>query len=428
MDKIGKRNLKVFSVGAALNDIGARMYDSYLPFFAAIFLGVTPVQYGVIEGIGEAVNRIFRLFTGYFSDLIGRKVPVILGYIIISLSRLGLPLVSGWAGFIPFRALRQVGRSLRDPALEASIAESVPQPEHGRAFGILNAIDTIGSVFGPFIGLLVLYWAAVGVSASDSSGVVLTIWTGIKTSFPRESYTWLFFCAALPSVISAWIIYLFLYETKMPLEPKTPADAKAPKKQDSFSIFTFISSLKSGSPLRDLGKITLSHMILSMGAIPIAMILLYAYKDLSASVIEGMILGISYALAQFLSAYPAGWLSDRIGRFRTQLAANSLLILALLITIVVRQPLLLIFPLILYGIFDSIWTTNRRAAISDLAGKESFGRTLGNFSALYGFTSLICPILFGAIWSSTSSGWAFFIAALFPAAAMVMLIKNNKTR
>lgn len=436
-ERVGKRNLSVFCAGATLNDIGEEMYAPFLPYFAATFLGVTPVQYGIIEGIGEAVNRILKLVTGYFTDRVGRKIPVILGYILIALSRLGLPLVKGWAGFIPFRGLRQVGRALRDPAREASIAESFAPEKRGRAFGLLNMVDTAGAVVGPIIGLLILYLAtSVLTGASSPDGLLKKVWFGIKTTFPKESYIWLFFWAGLPTIISAWIIYLFLYETKTPsslFQKEEKSNSEKQKKtalrtngtgadkQRGFSIATFLASLKPGSPLRALGFTTLSHMILALGAVPVSMILLYGYKNLSASVVEGAILFVCYSITHFATSYPAGWLSDRLGRFRAQAVGNILLGLSLLITILARAPLFLIIPLVLYATFESIWIANRRAAIADLAKEETLGATLGNFSALYGFTSLLCPIIFGGIWSIVGSGAALFVAALFPVAAIFVL-------
>ncbi len=420
-ESVGKRNLKTFCAGAALNDIGEEMYAKFLPYFA-LTLGVTPVQYGLIEGIGDGINRVLKLFTGYFTDKVGRKVPVILAYILIALSRLGLPLVSGWVGFIPFRGLRQVGRAMRDPAREASIAESFPPAKRGRAFGLLNAVDTIGSILGPVIGLLILYIAASSLAGTAlSDGVAKKVWMGIKTEFPRESFIWLFLWAGLPTIISAWIIYFFLFETRMP----TPLFAKTPKpKQPGFSIQTFISSLKPGSPLRKLGWTTLSHMILALGAVPVSMIMLYGYDKLKASIIEGMIIFVCYSIAHFATSYPAGWLSDRLGRFWAQAVANGLLALALVVTIFIREPLFLVIPMVLYAVFEAIWIANRRAAVADLAKEETLGATLGNFSALYGFPSLLCPVIFGGLWSVVGSGAALLVAALFPFAAIFVMPKK----
>ncbi|MEW6026436.1 MAG: MFS transporter [Planctomycetota bacterium] len=418
-ERTGKRNLKTFCGGAALNDIGEEMYAPLLQYYATVFLGITPGQYGFIDSFCEAVNRISKLFTGYFTDKVGRKVPVILSYILIALSRLGLPLVSGWAGFLPFRGLREFGRAMRDPAREASIAESFPPEKRGRAFGILNAVDTVGSILGPVIGLLILYFAASSIAGSSlTEGVTKKVWMGIKTEFPRESYIWLFLWAGLPTIFSAWIIYSFLFETRTP----TPLFAKTPKpKKPGFSIATFISSLKPDSSLRKLGWTTLSHMILALGAVPVAMILLYGTQKLKAGPVEAMILFVCYATTHFATSYPAGWLSDRLGRFWAQAVANGLLALALLISIFAKAPLFLIIPLVLYATFESIWIANRRAAVADLAKEETLGATPGNFSALYRFTSILCPILFGGIWDLAGSGVALFVMALFPVAAIFVL-------
>ena len=162
-------------------------------------------------------------------------------------------------------------------------------------------------------------------------------------------------------------------------------------------------------------------MILALGAVPVSMMLLYAYDKLKASIMEGAIIAVCYSITHLATSYPAGWFSDRIGRFRAQAVANGLLALALLVAIFVRAPLFLIIPMMLYAVFESIWIANRRAAIADLAKEETLGATLGNFSALYGFPSLLCPVLFGGIWSIVGSGAALFVAALFPIAAIFVL-------
>lgn len=418
-EQSGRRNLRVFSAGAALNDVGEEMYAKFLPYYAAIFLGVTPLQYGLIEGLTSAINSIFKLFTGYFTDKVGRKIPIILSYFMIALARFGLPLAGGWAGLIPFRGLRQAGRALRDPACEASIAESFPPATRGRAFGWLNTWDKAGSILGPFIGLLLLYIAAISLAGTGAAeGAIKNIWSGLKTEFPRESYIWLFLWAGLPAMASAWVVYFLLFETRA----ATGLFAKnINPKRTTFSVSTFISSLRPDSTFRTLGFTTLSHMILALGAVPVPMMLLYAYDKLKSGIIEGAIIAVSYSVAHLATSYAAGWFSDRVGRFRAQVVANGLLVLALLITIFIRTPLFMIIPMALYALFESIWIANRRAAIADMAKEESLGETLGSFSALYGFPALLCPILFGGIWSVFGSGAALFVMALFPVAAIFAL-------
>lgn len=392
---LARKNLLTFSGGAALNDTGEEMYAPYLPLFATIFLKVTPEQYGLIEGITDAINRSLRLFTGVIADRWGRKPPVILGYLLISLSRLGLPLVKTWGWLIPFRALRQVGRSFRDPAREASIAESVPENQRGKAFGLLNSVDTVGAVIGPLIGLLVLSIATYGEFGIS------------KNTYTLAAFKWLFILAAIPTLISAMVILFFLKETLQEHHEKT-----AP------SIFQGVK-LYAGN--RPLVHVTLSNAVLAVGAAPVSMILLYAYKELNATAAEGGMLFVIYSVVHFLTSYPAGFMVDHIGRWKTQVIGDILCILALLSIIIVPASLLMAIPLALYGTFDSIWIASRRAVVSDLAPANARAQALGTFSTIYGLASFLSPILIGTLWHRMSPKAAFITAASLCFVSIILL-------
>lgn len=408
----GRDNLVTFSAGAGLNDTGEEMYAPYLPYYAPHFLDVTAEEYGLIEGIAEGVNRILRVFTGALSDRLGRKVPVVLGYILIAISRLGLPLVKGWLGFIPFRGLRQVGRALRDPAREAAIADSVPQPQRGRAFGLLNTVDTVGAIVGPLIGLLVLSWASAGYFNLR-----------IKGDFSQPAYHWLFMLAAVPTILSSWLIWLFLIETrkKPPLEVALPEGSKVAR-----FFRQLMSNLRLYFANKPLFRITLSHMVLALGAVPIPMILLYAYTELGAKMWQGALLFIAYNIVHFLASYPAGYMADVLGRRLSQIMGSCLCVLALIWVIVASHPLMLIVTMVLYGVFESIWITARRAIIADLAGEEARTQTLGTFSMLYGLPSLLSPILLGLLWCRISPKFAFIVMALIAVVSIILLSRAQK--
>jgi len=407
---VGKDNLVTFSTAACLNDIGEEMYAPYLSYFALTFLGVTPLQYGLIEGITEGVNRILRFFTGAFSDQIGRRMPVVLGYILIALSRLGLPMVRNWVGFLPIRGLRQVGRSLRDPAREASIAESVPETLRGRAFGLLETVDTVGAAIGPILGLFILTMVTSG-----QIRFILTIHGS------RTAYLWLFMWASVPTILSAFIIWFFLQETKrfarqhqaFPTEP-----GKRAAEQGSIRLW---QGLRIFIRQRALFRITLAHMVLALGAVPVPMILYYAYKELKANELQGAILFISYAIAHFLSSYPSGWMVDKLGRFWSQAIGNLICGVALLLVILVPSPLLMVIPMVLYGIFEAIWVTARRAIIADLAYIRIRAQTLGTFSAFYGLAALVSPILLGWVWQQVTPRLAFLLASLICGGSIFIL-------
>lgn len=414
-------NITTFSTGAALNKTGEEMYAPFLAYYAGNILGVTPEQYGFIEGIAEAINRILRGVTGILSNRWGRKSPIVLGYIFIALSRLGLSVVRGWAGFIPMRGLRQIGRSLCDPGREAAITESVPPQQRNKAFGVLNTVDTIGAVLGPIIGLFILYSAAAG-------HFNINFIFSVQSDFPRQIYPWLFMWASIPTILSGWIIWILLKETRQKelnvahsLNGHRPLSDKI-----KLGLKLFITNIRVYFANKQLRYATFSHMALAISAVPMQMILFYVYSKesgLSATPYQGAILFVAYSIIHFLASYPARLIADKLGRFQSQLIANIICVIALFSLMLIKSPLLMLVPMILFGIFNSLWRTSRRSIVSDLAPVNARESTLGTFSMLYGITASLSPILAGFLWHQISPAVAFFILGSIGFVAMVFLIK-----
>jgi len=393
---LAKKNLKAFSLAAACNDTGEEMYAPYLPLFAQAFLGMNPEQYGLVESVGEATNRILRFFTGAITDRVGRKLPVISGYVLIVLSRLGLTTVHHWLWLIPFRALRQLGRTIRNPAREASITDSVPPALRGKAFGLLEAVDTAGAILGPLIGVFLL-------SFFTYHGFRL------GANYSETSYRSLFAWAALPTVGSILIISALLQET---LPASSRADSRPPSMRAGLRFF-----LRS----RSLVLITSANMILAIGAPPMGMVLFYLYRLPQGSAPLGTLAFTLFSLIHFLSAYPAGVVADRLGRKRAMLFADLAVLSALTCLILVPNAYWMVLPAILLGIFESFWIASRRAIIADLAPPEARGQTLGTFSTAYGLASLLSPLFIGALWNRFSPQTAFAACALLCALSSLLL-------
>ncbi|KPK42443.1 MAG: hypothetical protein AMJ78_02565 [Omnitrophica WOR_2 bacterium SM23_29] len=383
---IGKKNLKAFSFGAMLNDTGEEMYAPYLPFFAKTFLGAGPLQYGLIESSAEAINRILRAVTGAIADRIGRKKPVILGYILIATSRIFLAMATFWICLIPVRMLRQIGRSLRDPAREASITDSIEPQMRGKAFGLLEAVDTIGSALGPILGLIILSLVTFGA-------------LNFKKQFSEVSYRWLFVFAAIPTLISSFIIFKGVEET---------LTAKAAKGSE---VKRFFDGFKLYFKNKDLVVITVANCLLAVSATTVQMMQFYVYTLPKGTVLVGGLVFVLYSISHFLAAYPGGILADKYGKSNALSFAIILVIISLAGLAFIPNALWAVVPFIIYGIFDSIWIASRRAIVADLAPSDARAQTLGSFSFIYGMASMISPFLFGALAQHLSFKFAFLICA-----------------
>lgn len=383
---IGRKNLKAFSFAAMLNDTGEEMYAPYLPFFAKTFLGAGPLQYGLIESSAEAINRILRVVTGALADRAGRKKPVVVGYILIAISRLFLMLATIWTHLIPPRMLRQIGRSLRDPAREASITDSVEPQMRGKAFGLLEAVDTIGSTLGPVLGMVILSLITFGA-------------INLKKEFSEISYRWLFLFAAIPTLISSFIIFKGMEET---LATKEARGNEFKRFFDGFNLY-----FKN----KDLVIVTIANCLLAIAATTVQMIQFYVYTLPRGTVFVGGLVFVLYSMSHFVAAYPGGILADKFGKSNALSLAMILVIISLAALAFAPNAWWAIVPFVIYGTFDSIWIASRRAIVADLAPAEARAQTLGSFSFIYGLASMVSPFFFGALAQSLSFRAAFLICA-----------------
>lgn len=393
---VGRKNLKAFSLAAMLNDTGEEMYAPYLPFFAKTFLGAGPLQYGLIESSAEAVNRILRVVTGALADRIGRKRPVVVGYILIAVSRFLLVAATLWAHLIPIRMLRGIGRSLRDPAREASITDSVEPQMRGKAFGLLEAVDTVGSVLGPALGIAILSLITFGA-------------INFKKEFSEISYRWLFLFAAIPTLISSSIIFKGLQETL------------AAKEVRGNEIKRFFDGLWLYFKNRDLVIVTVANCLLAISATTVSMMQFYVYTLPKGTLFVGGLVFILYSISHFIAAYPGGILSDKFGKANALRLSAILVIISLAALAFAPNARWAVLPFIVYGIFDSIWIASRRAIVADLSPPEARAQTLGNFSFIYGLASMASPFFFGALAQGMGFKAAFLICAVIGVVALIVL-------
>lgn len=393
---VGRKNLKAFGFAAMLNDTGEEMYAPYLPFFAKSFLGADPLQYGLIESSAEAINRTLRIVTGAIADKVGRKKPIIVGYALIAISRFFLTVATFWVHLIPIRMLRQIGRSLRDPAREASITDSVEPEMRGKAFGLLEAVDTIGSALGPALGIVILSLITFGA-------------LNLKGEFSLISYRWLFAFAAIPTLISSIVIFKGLEETL------------TTKKSEGSELKKFLDGLKSYFKNKDLVIVTIANCLLAIAATTVQMMQFYVYSLPKGTVFVGGLVFILYSLSHFIAAYPGGMLADKFGKSNALSIAMILVIISLGCLAFAPNAWWAVVPFIIYGVFDSIWIASRRAIVADLAPTEARAQTLGSFSFIYGLASMISPFTFGALAKNFSFKAAFLICAGIGIVALCVL-------
>ena len=138
-------------------DISTEMVMSVLPLYIVKDLDLSRTALGVIEGSSEFVNYIFRIPSGYLSDKVGkRKIFVIIGYGISTISKPFFVFVTTFIETISVRVADRIGKGIRTAPRDALIADSIDESSSGKAFGIHRTLDQIGAIIGPVFAFLIL--------------------------------------------------------------------------------------------------------------------------------------------------------------------------------------------------------------------------------------------------------------------------------
>src|SRR5271166_2583735 len=186
------RNIYAFGLTSFLNDTASEMAYWVLPAFLAS-LGAGPAQLGLIEGLAESVASFAKLFSGYLTDRIQRRKPVVVaGYFAANAVKPLLALVRAWPQILLIRFTDRLAKGIRGAPRDVMVAESVPKERLGSAYGLIQSMDSAGAIAGPLVALFLLarygirsvFWAA----AVPGALCVLVALVGIReTQKPRFS-------------------------------------------------------------------------------------------------------------------------------------------------------------------------------------------------------------------------------------------------
>lgn len=173
-------------------DVSSEMIHSLLPVFLVTVLGASALSVGFIEGIAEATASIAKVFSGVISDWMGRRKPlVLLGYGLATLTKPLFPLAQGIGAVLTARFIDRIGKGIRGAPRDALIADITPQEIRGAAYGLRQAMDTVGGFAGPLLAMALMaatqdnfrlvFWVAV----LPAIICVLLIIFGLKNPRPR---------------------------------------------------------------------------------------------------------------------------------------------------------------------------------------------------------------------------------------------------
>ena len=377
--KLG-RNVFALSSVSFLTDVSSEMIYPLLPAFLTTVLGANASFIGAIEGAAETTAALLKLASGWWSDRVQKRKPLVFwGYFIASAMRPLVAIATSAVQVLGIRVADRVGKGIRNAPRDALIAESVDPSIRGRAFGVQRAADNAGGVLGPLIAFAVLTWKIAE----------------LRTVF------WL---AAIPGALAVLVVAFGVRDI--------PRDAHAPARSGPDL------SLPLGARFwRVLGVI----FVFTLGNSTDAFLLLRA-NQLGVPVALAPILWAALHLVKTASNVPGGALSDRIGRQRT-LIAGWTLYAAVYLGFGLAHTAWQAWALFgVYGLFFGLTEGSERALISDLVPLERRGTAYGWYNLAIGLGALPASLMFGFVWDRYGPATAFLMGATLALVAAVGLL------
>jgi MFS family permease len=383
------RNLYSFGLTSFFNDTATEMAYWVLPAFL-VSLGAGPAQLGVIEGIAESVASFAKLFSGYLTDRIDRRKPLVVGgYFVANAVKPLLAITSAWWHILLIRFADRLAKGVRGAPRDVMVAESVGKERLGSAYGLIQSMDSAGAIAGPLIALSLL---------------------------SRYGLRTVFLAAAVPGALSVLVAILGIRETnrqKSAGETKTVQEKKVPAPSAALSTSFFFVLV--AVTLFSIGNS--SDMFLVMRA-----------QSIGIGVKLAPLLGLVFNLTYTLGSWPAGWFSDHFSR--RWIAATGYVIFAAVYFVFGRAPsaLAIWITMAVYGIYYALTQPVLKALVVDTVAQDIRGRALGIYFFATSVATLAASLITGELWNHFGPSVPFYASAglAFVSAAMLTVSPARK--
>jgi MFS family permease len=384
---------------SALGDFSYETTTVILPGFLAV-LGIPAAMLGLIEGIADMVSSFARMVAGYIADKLGhRKALVVVGYALTPVGQALIALAVGWPLILIGRLVSWFGKGLRGPLRDAIVVQAIAPATRGRAFGFHRAMDTVGAVVGPLLGVALLGWAQ-GLNSADAAG-------------PFRLVFWLTLVPGLLAVLA------FLTLVKDPAHSANPA----------LRFFTALRELP-GRFKRYLAAVGMfgagdfSHTLLILAA---TQLLTPSLGVVRAAQVAGL-LYVGRNIVQVVTSYPIGVLADRYGSLRVLvmgyvLGALTAVLTALAFLLSIDSLMLLGAIFFVAGLYVAVQEALEPTVTADLVSTDALGMSYGALGTVNGATKFVSSTAVGVLWTVVSPVFSFGLAAMLMAAGTVAMMR-----
>ncbi|MGQ0695064.1 MAG: MFS transporter [Nitrospiraceae bacterium] len=356
-----------------LMDISSEMIHSLLPLFMVTTLATGTIAVGIVEGLAESLALVVKVFSGALSDYLGkRKELALFGYALGAMTKPLFALASGIGLVLTARLLDRVGKGVRGAPRDALIADITPPLLRGAAFGLRQALDTVGALVGPLLAVgLMLLWA--------------------------DDFRAVFWVAVIPGLMAVVLLQFGVQEP----EPGQTRKGTTPISRDNLirlgPAYWWVVAIGS---VFTLARFSEAFLVLraQQGGMPIALVPLVM---------------VAMNLVYASSAYPFGRISDAMSH-------RKLLTLGLLVLIGADLVLAtsdhwgdVLLGVGLWGLHMGMTQGLFARMVADTAPPDLRGTAYGFFNLAGGLAMLIASVLAGLLWDWLGASFTFYAGAAF---------------
>ena len=365
-----------------LMDTSSELIHALLPLYMVDALGASVLIVGVIEGVAEAIALIVKIFSGYWSDVFGRRKPAVLaGYGLAALSKLAFPLAPSLGFVVAGRFADRVGKGIRGAPRDALVADLTPPAIRGAAFGLRQALDSVGAIAGPLLAVAAIAYFAGNFRAA-------------------------FWVALVPAVLCVALLAFGVQEpdaSTVKNAGKRVAWRDAARLGNPFFVVTAIAS------------------VLTLARFSEAFLVLRA-QDVGMGPTGAPWVMVAMSLVYAVFAYPAGRLADR-GHATSLLSAGlGVLVASDVVLGLAHAGRGAIAGAALWGLHMALTQGLLAALVAATAPSDLRGTAFGVFNLASGIALLVASALAGYLWQAVGPPSTFFAGAAITAVAFGALM------
>ena len=372
------RNTFLLASASLFADISSEMLYPILPIFLTQTLKASGSVVGLVEGVAEATQNIVQGFSGALSDKLQRRKPIALvGYLLAAVAKPLMGVATAWQGVLGGRFLDRLGTGTRSAPRDALIASSANEASRGRAFGLEGVGDNAGAFLGPLLAVL-----------------LLIVW--------HLDIHLIFYLAVVPGLL-AFLMVLLVEERPVAVTAKAKIDVNPTRFPKAYWKYMLATALFG------VGNSSNAFLILQT-------------KDIGASLTTTILIYGAFNLVAALISYPAGFLSDRLGRRNILVLAFAIFLITYLGFALIKNVALIGLLFVLYGLYQGIFRSVGKTLASDYVPQQLRASGVGWYNTIVGLSGLMASLVAGWLWDQLGHAVVFFFGAAFAVVGGIALL------